>query len=288
MATPTEVRALTSAYRTQQVRRAAAVAALVAAYYRTRVDPADSSSVERWLEIMLPRIMGNHDLVARLGARYATDLRRLEMPKEAPLTFEPSQGASLEQVRKSLQVVGPGDYLNKAKVIERADVDERQRQALLVEAKQVTAQKLAGATVRHIQNGGRQTTYDAARSDRLALGYVRVTRAKPCFFCSMLASRGLVFSEDSFDDSDPRFTGEGTVKVHDECQCALKPVYTRKDDPFLADTETHTDMWERWGAGGGDALLRYRRGYEHWAKTGEYLDWETVNDIEAYRARNAA
>lgn len=288
MATETEVRRLTQAYRAVQVRRAATVAALVALYYRSKLQVEDPASVERWLELMLPRIMSSHDIVARAAASYMSEVRKLEVPNAPALTFDPSAGAVVEQVRKSLLVVGPGDYLNKASDIRRLDVDPQQKQALLTEAKEVTAAKVAGATARHIQNGGRQTIIDGSQRDHLALGYVRVTKDSPCFFCAMLASRGLTFAEDSFDDSDPRFTGSGTAKVHDNCQCGMKPVYSKKTDPFLKDSEFYTGLWTEWGAGGGDALLRFRRGYEHFVATGEKLDWDTVNDIKLYRARKSS
>jgi hypothetical protein len=204
------------------------------------------------------------------------------------IRLEPSVGATEEQVRTSLMVVGPGDYLNKARDIRRLEgVGEQQQQALLAEAKQVTTKKIAASVARHVQNGGRQTLIDASKKDTKSLGYVRVTKDKPCFFCAMLASRGLVYAKDSFDASDARFTGDGTAKVHDSCQCGIKPVYTRKD-PLVEDSKVYTDLWSRWGAGGGDAALRFRRGYEHWLATGEYLDWDVVNDAEAFRNRNAA
>jgi hypothetical protein len=289
VATTTDVRRLTTAYRSTQVQRAAAVAALVAAYYRSKVDPEDPAAVDRWIDLMLPKILGQHDNIAQRAAAYATTLRRLELPNEPALVFEPSVGAVTEQVRKSLQVVGPGDYLNKMRDIRRLDVSPTQVRALMRDAKDVTARKVMASTVRHVQNGGRQTLVDAATSDVTTIGYVRVTKAKPCFFCAMLASRGLdggLYQEDSFAASDPRFTGEGTVKVHDECQCTYKPVYTRNDE-FLKDIDPFVDMWERWGAGGGDAALRFRRGYDHFMATGEYLEWDVVDDIDRYRARNS-
>lgn len=291
MATATEVRRLTSAYRSYQVQRAALVATLVAAYYRSKVDPEDAVAVETWLDLMIPRILGRHDDVAKVAAKYASTVRHLELPSEPKVEFTPSLGAIEDQVRKSLLVVGPGDYMNKMREIRSLDVSPAQEKALIRDAKEVTARKIAASTVRHIQNGGRQTLIDASRADRVALGYVRVTRDKPCFFCAMLASRGLTFAEDSFADSDPRFTGAGTAKVHDECQCTMKPVYHREGDPFLRDTQKFTDMWTEWGAGGRgetDAILRFRRGYDHWLNTGEMLDWKTVDDRAAYLARNSA
>lgn len=283
----TDLRALTQAYRSQQVRRAALIAALVAAYYRSRVDVEDPSAIERWLDIMIPRIMQQQSIISRLAAEYASTSRALELPREPRLTFDPLPGSVEEQIRTSLRVVGPTDYLNKMRDIERLDISDQSREAMAIEAKQVTAKKVAASVVRHTQAGGRETLLGAAKSDRVALGHVRVTTGTPCFFCAMLASRGLVYNDDSFNDSDARFIGDGKVKVHDSCACTLKPVY-RRDDPLVQDVATYTDLWERWGAGGGDAMLRFRRGYDHWRETGEYLDWDVVNDSRAFYARKSA
>lgn len=262
---------LTQAYRQQQISQGLAVAALVALYYKSKVDIDDPVSVSTWIDLMLPKILAGRDQTGRLAAAYGTVLRRIELPNAPQLSFTPTLAdASIEKaVKTSLLVVGPADYMNKAKLIESLDVGPIQRQAMLVNAKNTTADKLVGATMRHVQNGGRQTLADNVTADKLTLGYVRVTSAKPCFFCAMLASRGLVFAEDSFDASDPRFTGDGTAKVHDNCSCSLKPVYTRAGDQSLEAAEKYTDMWKRWGADQKDPLNSFRRGYEHFLKTGE-------------------
>jgi len=183
-------------------------------------------------------------------------------------------------VAKSLMAVGPGDYLNKMRQIDTLDLPPAAARAMRAEAKQVTEGKLAQAAVRHAQAGGRQTIHNNSERDRVCLGYVRVTRANPCFFCAMLASRGLqyrAYTEGAFDASDARFTGDGNAKVHDKCGCCLKAVYA-DNDPLVEKTEEFADLWARWGAGGGDATLRFRRGYEHWRATGEYLTWEEANE----------
>lgn len=279
MATETDVRRLTTAYRTAQVRRAAVIATLVAAYYRSKVNPEDPAAVERWLDLMVPKVLGRHDEVSRMAAKYATTLRALEVPDAPRIDFTPSDGAVAEQIRTSLAVVGPSDYMNKMRQVEKLNVSETQARALMKDAKETTARKIAASTVRHVQNGGRQTLIDAAQSDHLALGYVRVTKDKPCYFCAMLASRGLIFAEDSFDASDPRFIGPGSAKVHDSCQCSMKPVYVKETDPFFKETEKFTSMWTDWGAGGGGpmAVTRFRRGYERWLKDGTILTWDEVN-----------
>lgn len=274
-----QVGTLTAAFKAQQNRDAARVAALVALYYRTKVDVEDPESVNAWLAIVVPRLISGSDSGARRAAAYFDVLRRVEVPTAPRYAAVPSLGVVDAGVAKSLMAVGPGDYMNKAKVIRQLDVSPQQERALLAEAKQVTEGKLAQAAVRHAQAGGRQTVYDNSERDRVALGWVRVTRPQPCWFCAMLASRGLqyrAFKEGSFDASDAQFTGDGNAKVHDKCGCSLKPVWTT-NDPLVEKTEAFADLWARWGAGGGDAALRFRRGYEHWQKTGEYLSWETAN-----------
>jgi hypothetical protein len=84
----------------------------------------------------------------------------------------------------------------------------------------------------------------------------------------MLAGRGLqhgyTYSEDSFDLSDARFTGDGTAKVHDNCQCHLKPVYVHTDD-FVDRSEFFEQLYREFASGSGaDALRNFRRGYEAW------------------------
>jgi len=276
---------LTTGYKAQQNREAAKIAALIALYYQRRVNVDDPTSVERWLDLMIPRLIRRSDAGATESAQFFQALRRIELAA-GDFTATPSLGTIDEGVRKSLIAIGPGDYLNKAADIRRLDVDPQQKQAMLTEAKQVTTAKIAGAVLRHAQAGGRQTIFDNAARDETALGWVRVTKADPCFFCAMLASRGLSyrpFKEDSFDLSNQRFSGDGDAKVHDNCGCSLKPVYA-DNDPMVERTKKFADMWTMWGAGGGDAAARFRRGYEHLRKTGEYLTWEQADTAPSAHA----
>lgn len=285
MATLTEAQirqstALTTAFKQQQNADAAKIAALIALYYRTRVNAEDPESIEAWLDLVIPRLIAVSDRGARSAAVYFDAMRKIEVPKAAEFRITPALGMVDEGVRKSLETVGPFAYMNKMADIKRLDVPKAHQKALLNKAHETAAVRLAAAAVRHAQAGGRQTLHEAATRDDVALGYVRVTQARPCFFCAMLASRGLryrAFKEGAFDLSDARFTGDGDAKVHDSCGCSLKPVYA-EDDEFVKRTDAFADMWERWGAGGGDATLRFRRGYEHYQRTGDYLTWDQANE----------
>lgn len=274
-----QAQAVTDSYKSASNREAARIAALIALYYQSRVNVEDPTSVERWLDIMIPRLIKASDDGAIRGAAFYDAIRLLET-RATDFRATPATGMIDAGVRKSLLTVGPYDYMNKATQIERLDVSPLQQKALLADAKKVTAAKIAASVVRHAQAGGRQTIFDNSESDETALGWIRVTRAKPCAFCAMLASRGLQyrsFKEGSFDLSDARFTGDGNAKVHDSCGCSLKPVYS-KNDPLVDRTKEFSDLWTRWGAGGGDAALRFRRGYEHWADTGDFMTWDQANE----------
>lgn len=281
--------ALTDAFKSATNRDAAKIAALIALYYQQRVDPEDTESVERWLEIMVPRLIRSSDTSAERARIYFDAARRLELDGvNAPAyRAEAAIGVIDPGVRASLLTVGPYDYANKMRDIRSLDVGPQQEKALIAEAKQVTTKKLAAAVVRHAQAGGRQTIFDNAQKDQVALGWVRVTRADPCAFCAMLASRGLryrAFREDSFVASNAQFTGDGDAKVHDECGCSMKAVYST-NDPLVARTEKFNEMWSMWGAGGRgqtDPALRFRRGYDHFRKTGEYLTWDEADAAQWY------
>lgn len=283
MATLSEAQAraserLTNAYKATANREAAKIAALIAIYFQTRVDPESASSVEDWLDIMVPRLIRASDSEADRARVYFDAMRRIEVGVNAEsYRAEAARGVIDEGVRKSLLTVGPYDYVNRAREIRTLErVTPAQQKALLAELKQTSTSKVAASVVRHAQAGGRQTIFENSQKDRVALGWIRVTRTKPCAFCAMLASRGIQyrpFREDSFEESNLNFTGEGNAKVHDECGCSMKAVYAT-NDPILARNKQFEDLWSRWGAGGGDAAYRFRRGYDHWVKTGEFLTWE--------------
>jgi hypothetical protein len=237
LAPASEAGRLTAAFQAVQARRAAAIAALVVAYYRTRVDVENPRSVDDWLRIMIPRIMREHNLSAQQAASFGSTLRRLEVPDAPPFSFTPATALNVEQIRTSLSVVGPTSYAKRSADIRRLDekqFDARDKQAMLRDLNKATEVKIAGSVARHTQNGARETLLTNVAQDKTALGWVRVTRDKPCYFCALLAGRGLqkgyTYSEDSFEGSDSRFVGSGNAKVHDHCQCHIKPVYLKNDD----------------------------------------------------------
>lgn len=85
------------------------------------------------------------------------------------------------------------------------------------QARQVALVRSAGAVSRLVLGGGRDTVQASLRADRKGRGWQRVTSAKACDFCVMLAGRGAVYSADTANFS-----------AHDHCSCTVRPVYSEE------------------------------------------------------------
>lgn len=271
--------ALTQAFKATENRQAAKIAAGVALWYQQRVNVEEPSTIEAWLNFVVSKIIGGSDAGARRAARYYDASRRIEVPRGAAYAATASLGMVDEGVRQSLLVQGPYAVVNRTAKINRLDIPPAQAKILIGKAKQESIRAVAASTIRHAQAGGRQTIWDNSKEDRVALGWIRVTKAKPCAFCAMLASRGLQFrpfTEGSFEESDSRFNGDGNAKVHDECGCSLKPVWV-DNDPLVKTSESFLDMWNEWSFDSGrEAILNFRMGYDHFQKTGISLTPEQI------------
>lgn len=265
-----EAATLARTHRTAQLTKAAATAALIRYYFRNRVNVRDPATVLAWLDWSMPFMLRGNTQSAGLAAIYGNLMRSLEIPnvkdgfQYAKATLTP-EGA----MRTSLAVVGPTNLVKKFDKIRALDIDPAVARALQAEAVEEATKAVEGAAIRHILDGGRDTLHEGVKRDPKAMGYIRTTKANPCYFCAMLASRGVVtgahrnvYTHDSFEVSDARFIGDGDVKVHDHCGCSLKPVYTEQD-PLLADVQAFTDLWDSMEHRGGAAdIKQFRQLYE--------------------------
>lgn len=216
MALTVEGTALTEAHRLAQARLGAETIVLTrTAWGLLDLGDLDGSS-EVWVSVTEALVQRQAAKSAQLAGTYYQRFRSLEATDPPPFTvtsLTPDEGA----VRTSLLVQGP------------VGIKTRIAKGALVESAAATAEaETTGAAMRHALNAGRETLYGAIGSDRVALGWLRVTSASPCWFCAMLASRGPVYKGESFSESDARFTGAGGVKVHDSCMCTVEPVMSRK------------------------------------------------------------
>lgn len=75
--------------------------------------------------------------------------------------------------------------------------------------------RAAGGLQRMVANTARSTVLTNLRSDPQGDRWYRGTSAKPCAFCSMLASRGDVYRSESTAD----------FKAHNHCHCIAVPLF---------------------------------------------------------------
>lgn len=229
-----------------------------------------------WIDATLPVLERAHEKSAAVSAEYFDRFRDVEAPRSRVRVTGGGGGSSpreprsrsrvkvsapefdADQATGALIVTGPARVMNLTRRGEAKPMD----QAFVT---------VAGASTRIALAGGRDYLKDAIDLDRQALGYCRVTKPNPCWFCALLASAGAVTkkgkavykSETSFATSNARFKGDGPAKVHDNCQCTLEPIYDI-DAPLPGRATEWRQMWDEIALdlGGHEAELAFRRAYE--------------------------
>jgi hypothetical protein len=255
--------ALTEAHRVTQARQGALIAYVTAQLWMRDLDTEDiGGSAARLIQRLIPLIERRRTASAEFARRYYAAYRRLEVAGSDGFELPPLTEMNVPALETSLRVTGPVALLGKIKAIPPGD-DGRIHPSMLRAAVEETAGQISGAATRHAMNGGRDEIQSALAADPVALGYIRTTDGDPCFFCAMLASRGPVYDDDSFDESDPRFIGEGTHKVHDHCGCGVEPIYSREAD-WPGRAREFSDRWEELSRklGRAPTALDWRRFYE--------------------------
>lgn len=227
----------------------------------------DRSSI-LWTESVLPRVRTAYMQSQKVAASFALNVRFATLATATPIaiaTPEVESPMGVPGVRFELPDVGSTDDLIPLDEINENDV----RTSLLVEGNfniksqmpvrdpvetmQAAHVNSTGAAVRQSLKGARNVTANVVKFDRKVLGYARFTDAKPCHFCALLASRGAVYSKESFAESDSGFTANSKAiavprdyirisKVHNNCRCTLRPVYSKSQE-FDADAKFYRQQW---------------------------------------------
>lgn len=225
MATPA-AETLTAAYTRAQTATALKAAVAARLLWTSRVKPASlATTTAAYVEELLPILLRFRAESEERAKPYYGALRRLDAPGAPPFELPEIAQLDEEYLRRSLNAVGPAalfDWRDRQVALGNPVTD-----AMVREKINAMSEIVAGSALRHTANGGRAAIDQTRKADPVALGYYRQTKDDPCYFCAMLASRGVVYKEDSFDESDARFEGDGRAKVHDHCVCFNRPVYMR-------------------------------------------------------------
>lgn len=110
-----------------------------------------------------------------------------------------------------------------------------------------------GTASRIALDGGRTTTLDTLKADPVAVGWYRVTDNDPCAFCALLASRGVVYKEDT-----------AGFQSHDHCACYGMAAFSRDIElPKIA--QEAADVYKN--RGDGDAMTAFRKAWNERARS---------------------
>lgn len=237
MALSPEGASLTEAHRLSQVRVAVRLAANLTAVWRA-VDPTDlrgTLDVPLTAGVLLVQRAREESAVA--SQRYYVSFREAEGVEgtvEVPVAEAPSD----IYVRGLLLGAGSRGVLNAFARGASAEV-----------AKENGLVKALGSARRVVAGGGRDTILGAILGDPKAIGYQRVTDAKPCAFCSMVASRGIL----RYDEQSAGF------EAHGHCGCTAEPAF--EGSVINPRNARLRDAWQEStaGLGGNEALNAFRR-----------------------------
>lgn len=204
MALAAEAAHLTEAHRLAQARLGAQTVLHMHTIWPL-LDPTDlDGTVEQWLRAAQPLIQAQRSISARLAANYFTTFRAIELGVDIPAIVPTlAETVAAEKLSTSLLVTGPISIKSNMA-----------RNMALATATYIGEANSARAAMRHALGGGRDTLTKTIGLDREARGYQRVTSAKACAFCEMLAGRGGVYTADS-----------GDFEAHDGCSCGVEPAY---------------------------------------------------------------
>lgn len=238
LASTAQGRLLTNAHRKTQNRLAQRTAAAMLQVWPL-LDVGDiDGTVDRWLRAAVPLVEAQRAQSVATAANYYRFFRLVEgATGEFTPVVSAAQAIPREQIVTSLLVTGPhalkkniGQGLTPSRALDVSDA------------------RAAGAAIRHVLNGGRDSLLESVEQDREAIGWARATSGSPCGFCAMLASRGPVYKSEK----------SGGFESHDSCGCTAEPLFDEYAD-WPDGAREFRKMWNEAVSADGDTTKVFRK-----------------------------
>lgn len=186
------------------------------------------SSTPAFKAAVVQEVQRHAQASATLAARQYVQARALAGVRGS-YTPVPASSPPIEQISKTvdwaLQPLWDGSVLAHAQGV-TSETETASQTSDAGSAIAAAKARLAAASERLVLDTGRDTIVGNVERDRKAKGWAREVEPGACAFCVMLAARGMVYRQKSFDKANARFTGNGDAKTHDHCRCGLIPVFT--------------------------------------------------------------
>lgn len=264
--------ALDAAYRAATARTSLAVMRALELGWKSVLPDNVAGSSGPWLADAIQIVLAGQRQTYQYANLYTDGVRKLAAPT-APVFTPPAQlPPNVEQIRTSLVFQGLAttarevarvDAVRDGGAKELAEDSARTAEARKKQLMEEAFARVAATSARFVTVAGHEQIFENIKADPRARGWVRTTKPGCCFFCAMLASRGAVYKETSFQESDPRFHGPGNHKVHDSCGCGLRPTYS-DTDPMPDRVDQLSDLWidsQEKRKSGESAINAFRRVY---------------------------
>ncbi|MCM8548894.1 hypothetical protein [Streptomyces sp. STCH 565 A] len=211
---------------------------------RRLIIPSRPASIPPWIEAMNAVIAQYGQAAASLAADFYDAERAAAAVPGPPFTVPVPDPPPPEQVESSLRWatkdLWPRDPDDPA-------TTDAQRQPLAVRVEQA-GRKAEAVAQKLVVDQSRSAVRGAVRRDRQAVGWARSAALGACSFCKLLATRGMVYRQDTVG-----------FQAHDGCNCGSVPVF--RGQRF--ELSPHAAEWERLyreyaAPYSGDQLRRFR------------------------------
>jgi hypothetical protein len=194
-----------------------------------------------WVSLALRIITDHHTVSSVLAQRFVQEVRYSSGVRD-DWTPPVERPVDVRQVELDLYRAA---ITNLKRAIARKQAERAASDRAFVET--------AGMATKEALNGGRDQVLDSVQADRAAVGWYRVTDGDPCYFCAMIASRGVWYKSQSTASFHP----------HDHCGCSASPAYDRNVElqpVALEAARVYTASTKRYR--GKDKMRAFRRAWE--------------------------
>lgn len=234
---------LTEAHRQAQVRLSARTLLAFLPVWATLDMNALDRTYPAYARLFAMLVNAQRGQASRLAGEYLQAFRSAEGVYDLPFEVLPAEPLPAQAIETSARVSGP------------VAVKTGMRAGKTVQAAGLAASGLAASSViRHVSDAARSTVNRTVLGDSKAHGVARVTDAKACAFCAMLASRGPVYKSKMTAD----------FKSHYKCGCHSEPVYSLSAYtwPGGERSKRYAELYAAEAKGKRDPLNAFRRAYE--------------------------
>lgn len=224
---------------------------------RRLIDPARlQTSVPAWIEAVSTIVARYSEVSATLAADFYDGERSASGVLgvfTAPLADAPPNEQVGSSMRWATKDLWPRDDA-VATVAQQEPLDVRLNAAMT---------KADAATQKLVADRGRATLRQAVNQDAGAVAYARAAALGACAFCRLMASRGAVYknAQTAGRDANELFSGDASVvKFHDNCHCALIPVFRGQRFQLSSHAQEWDRLYREYAQGHpGDQLRLFRR-----------------------------